>query len=108
MKKHILVNTKRKNFQCVVCETKFRNDTLQTHVSIHTKIKDHECDIWKKKFSLKGNLVQQPHECDICYKTFTHKGNWVIYFRIHLLEKLYGCSKCETWFIESGNRDNSP
>ena len=51
----------------------------------HTKIKPHECDICKNKFARKFILVQ--------------------HFRIHLIEKPYGCSKCEKWFTDIGNRD---
>ena len=51
----------------------------------HTKIKAHVCDICKKKFSQKSSLIS--------------------HFRIHLGEQPYGCSKCEKWFTEIGNRD---
>ena len=51
----------------------------------HTRVKAHERDICKKKFSLRGDLVK--------------------HFRIHSEEESYGCSKCEKWFTDIGNRD---
>ena len=51
-----------------------------------TKLKAHECDICKKKFSMKGSLVQ--------------------HFRIHLGEKPYGYSKWEKWLTQICNRNS--
>ena len=84
----MLVHTRKKDFQCEICENKFsRKQDLQRHMQdiYHTKIKAHECDICKKKFSQKGNLVQ--------------------HFRIYLGEKPCGCAECEKWFTQCSNRN---
>ena len=86
MKKHMLVHSCKRDFQCEVCDKQFSHkDDLKLHMLIHTKVKPHECHICKKKFTQKGNLVQ--------------------HFRIHLGEKPFGCSECEKWFTASFTRD---
>ena len=56
MKKHMLVHSCKRDFQCEVCDKQFSHkDDLKLHMLIHTKVKAHECDICNKEFALKGN-----------------------------------------------------
>ena len=40
-----------------------------------------------------------------CKKKFTLKGDLVQHFRIHLGEKPYGCAECGKWFIKAFSRN---
>ena len=71
MKKHEMVHTKEKRYDCKTCSKQFsRVDNLKVHERIHTGEKLFTCQHCSKKFSEKGNLKRHEKRFHISEKTF--------------------------------------
>ena len=105
IKKHQMIHTNEKNFECNECQKQFRLfSQLKVHQLIHSNERQFVCD-WSecgKQFKRKSSLIQHKRivhlkekrfECDYndCGKKFFRKSNLNKHKRIHSGEKRFIC-----------------
>ena len=108
-KKHYLMHTKEKKYECKYCEKTFRrsNQRRQHQKTQHQRLTCDKCDLI---FSNKGQLrkhrmvhLDRPYKCDQCDASFTQNTNLTKHKVIHSGVKPYKCHLCSTAYAHQSN-----
>ncbi|XP_072295306.1 uncharacterized protein [Eucyclogobius newberryi] len=124
LKRHTVVHTGEKPFQCPVCAKSYSyKETLMSHMALHgwsktpgeeasgSKASLYTCPICMKcvttSFALRSHVLihtgEKPYSCPVCNKTFSQKVYVRKHMRTHTGEKPFTCSECDMKFSRKSN-----
>ncbi|KAJ0032860.1 hypothetical protein NQD34_002941 [Periophthalmus magnuspinnatus] len=124
LKRHTVVHTGEKPFQCPVCAKSYSyKETLMSHMALHgwskkpgeeassSKPTLYTCPICTKcvttSFALRSHILihtgEKPYSCPVCSKTFSQKVYVRKHMRTHTGEKPFSCTECDMKFSRKSN-----
>ncbi|KAJ0065480.1 hypothetical protein NL108_012415 [Boleophthalmus pectinirostris] len=124
LKRHTVVHTGEKPFQCPVCAKSYSyKETLMSHMALHgwckkpgeeasgSKPSVYTCPICAKSvttsFALRSHVLihtgEKPYSCPVCGKTFSQKVYVRKHMRTHTGERPFSCSECDMRFSRKSN-----
>lgn len=111
--RHMITHSGKNPFHCKLCAHKCLNAVMyERHMNNkHGENRTLQCELCPRSFAkkthftrhMKGHTAERIFVCEVCKRTFyDFKALKSHMLRIHLLEKPFGCGKCEERFdIES-------